>query len=249
MDTKEFEGKYAIVTGATSGICATAAKLFAQRGLAGIVIVGRNEGRAKAVAAECESYGCKAYVSLCDISKVDDIRRTIDYATKVLPQVDILVNGAAISPYDDPWDVETVEHFDMIINNNLRSQFVFCQSIAKLMIPRGYGKIVNFSSVVARTGSGISISYSASKAGVLGMTRSFAKAVSPKGINVNAICAGIVETPMLSGHDYSDAAQAWPMRRTGTATELAEAVLFLASDKSGYMTGAGLDVNGGYTFS
>lgn len=248
MSNKEFAGKYAVVTGATSGMGACSATLMAKAGLAGVVIIGRNEERAKAVVAECEQYGCKTWISLCDISKVEDIQNTIAYITESLPQVDILINAAGISPYNEPWNTESVEHFDFIIQNNLRSQFMFCQAMAKLMVARKYGKIVNYASCVARTGSGISLSYAASKGAIVSMTRSLAKVVGPDGVNVNAILPGVIDTPMCGGQDYSASAQTWPLRRMGKAEEVAEVAVFLASDKASYMAGASVDVNGGYVF-
>ena len=245
---KDFEGKYAVVTGATSGINACSAKLLAERGLSGLVIIGRNEERGKAVAEACEAFGCKTEFCACDVTDIAKVQETIEHIRKVLPRVDILVNGAAVSPYDDPWDTEPVEHFDLILNTNLRSQFMFCQAFGKDMKANGYGKIVNFSSCVARTGSGLSLSYAASKAGVAAMTRSLAKTIGYK-VNVNAVLPGVINTPMLAGHDYSEQAKAWPLGRMGEPEELAEAVAFLASDKASYMTGACVDVNGGYVFS
>ena len=246
---REFEGKYALVTGATSGIGADVAKLMAKRGLAGIVIVGRNAERAQKVVDACKEFGCDAYFSACDIAEVESVQKTVAYAYEVLPRIDILVNNAGVSPYDDPWDTESVEHFDFIINTNLRSQFLFCQPIAKKMVEAGYGKIVNFSSCVARTGSGLSLSYGASKGAILSFTRSLAKAVGPKGVNVNAILPGVIDTPMTAGFDYTEQAKAWPLQRMGKPEELAEAACFLASDRSSYMQGVGMDVNGGYVFS
>jgi len=246
---KDFEGKYAVITGATSGICADAARMMAERGLAGIVIIGRNGERAKKVVADCKEKGCDAFYSLCDVADTKQIEATLDYIDQVLPRVDVLVNGSAISPYDQPWDKESVEHWDMIIDTNLRSQFLFCQAIGRKMISQEYGRIVNFSSCVARAGSGLSISYAASKAGILGLTRSFAKAFGKYNVTVNALLPGVIETPMLGDHDYSEAAKAWPMGRCGRPEELSEVVLFLASDKASYLCGTGIDANGGYIFS
>ena len=168
--SKEFEGKYALVTGATSGIGAETAKLLAKRGAAGVVVVGRNAERGEQVVDACKEYGCDAYFSACEIANADSVQATVAYAYEVMPRVDILVNNAGVSPYDQPWDTESVEHFDYIINTNLRSQFLFCQPIAKKMVEAGYGKIVNFSSCVARTGSGLSLSYGASTGAILSAT-------------------------------------------------------------------------------
>ena len=249
MSKKDFENKCAVITGATSGICARTAMMMAERGLKALLIIGRNEERAQKVAAACREAGCETYISLCDVGKTEDIQKTLAYIDEVMPKVDILVNGAAISPYDKPWNVETVEHFEWIIDVNLRSQFMFCQAIAKKMVEQRSGSIVNFSSCVARTGSGLSLSYAASKGAIASMTRSLAKVIGPYGVNVNAILPGVIATPMLGDADYTEQAQAWPLRRTGRPEELAEAVMFLASDKSSYMTGTCMDVNGGYVFS
>lgn len=243
---KEFQNKYAVVTGATSGMGAATAILLAERGLSGIVIVGRNEKRGMEVVKECEKYGCRAYFSACEISSVESVNQTVAYAMEVLPQIDILINNAGVSPYNQPWDIETPEHFDRIMQTNLRSQFLFCQPIVKKMVERKYGKVVNLASCVARTGSGLSLSYAASKGAILSMTRSLAKAVGPYNVNVNAVLPGVIDTPMTSGSDYTQQAKTWPLRRMGTAQELAEVCVFMASDKSSYMCGAGVDVNGGY---
>lgn len=243
---KDFDGKYAVVTGGTSGMGAASAKIMAERGLAGIVIVGRNADRAQAVLDACEASGCKAYFAACEVTDVTSVNNAVEYALSVLPQVDILINAAGVSPYDDPWSKESVEHFDMIIDTNLRSQFLFLQPIVKGMVERKYGKVVNFSSCVARTGSGISLSYAASKGAILAMTRSLAKVVGQYNVNVNAILPGVIDTPMCAGGDYTEQAKTWPLRRMGTAEELAEVCVFLASDRASYMCGAGVDVNGGY---
>ena len=246
MTNKDFEGKYALITGATSGMGARTATMMAERGLAGLIISGRNEERAEQVKAECEKFGTEVHLCLGDITVVENVKKVTDFALATFPKIDILVNAAGVSPYDDPWNIEDVEHFDLIINTNLRSQFLFIQPIVKQMVENGYGKVVNYASCVARTGSGISLSYAASKGGILAMTRSLAKVVGKFGVNVNAILPGVIDTPMCAGHDYSEPAKAWPIPRMGTADELAEATCFLASDRASYMQGAGMDVNGGY---
>lgn len=244
---KDFEGKYAVVTGAASGMGAATAKMMARRGLAGVMIVDKNEEGARATAADCEAAGCKAYVSVCDIVYPEQIAKTTEDAKSVFPHIDILVNAAGYSPYDQPWDVESVEHFDMLMNTNFRSQYLFCQAFLPGMVEREYGYIVNYASCVARAGSGLSISYSASKGAIMAATRSLAKAVSPSNVHVNAVLPGVIKTPMLRG-DYSEQAKAWPLRRCGEADEVAEMTCFLASDRASYMTGACIDVNGGYVF-
>ena len=246
---KDFEGKYAVITGASSGMGAESARLMAKRGLSGLVIVARNEERAKAVAAECEAAGCKTYVSICDVSIPEDIAKSVAYAKEVLPQIDILVNAAGYSPYNAPWDTETLDHFNYVMNINFRSQYLFCQAILPDMVARHYGKVVNFSSCTARTGSGLSVSYSASKAAIANATKTWARAVGPQGVNVNAVLPGVIKTPMLGDADYTEQQKAWPLRRCGEAIEVAEMVCFLASDKASYMAGALVDVNGGYVFS
>lgn len=243
---KEFVGKYAVITGATSGIGAETAILMAERGLAGVVIVGRNEARGKEVVEKCLAFGCDAHFSICDICEEESIRKTVESAFDVFPHIDILINNAGISPYDQPWDVETSEHFDYVISTNLKSQFLFSQPIAKHMLERQYGKIVNVSSCVARTGSGLSLSYAASKGAILSMTRSMAKVLGPYNINVNAVLPGVIETPMTEEGDYTEQVKSWPLRRMGKARELAEVCAFMASDRSSYMSGAGVDANGGY---
>lgn len=245
---KDFEGKYAVITGGSSGMGAATARIMANRGLSALVIVARGEERAKAVAAECEAAGCKTYVSLCDVSEPEQIAKTVEYINSVLPQVDILINAAGYSPYDAPWDTEPLEHFNYVMNINFRSQYLMCQAFLPGMVERKYGKVVNFSSCTARTGSGLSVSYSASKAAIANATKTWARAVGPSGVNVNAILPGVIKTPMLQG-DYSEQAKAWPLRRCGEATEVAEMVAFMASDKASYMAGALVDVNGGYVFS
>lgn len=246
---KDFEGKYAVITGGSSGMGAATARIMAKRGLSALVIVARGEERAKAVAAECEAAGCKTYISQCDVSLPEDIAKTVEYINSVLPQVDILINAAGYSPYNAPWDTESLEHFNYVMNINFRSQYLFCQSFLPGMVERKYGKVVNFSSCTARTGSGLSVSYSASKAAIANATKTWARAVGPSGVNVNAILPGVIKTPMLGDADYTEQQKAWPLRRCGEAEEVAEMVAFLASDKASYMAGALVDVNGGYVFS
>ena len=246
MLSKDFEGKYALVTGAASGMGARTATMLCERGLAGLVVTDLNVEGAEATKAECEKHGTEVHVCPGDITDVDAVKRITDFALDAFPRIDILVNAAGISPYNDPWDTESAEHFDRIVTTNLRSQFLFIQPIVKQMVENGYGKVVNFSSCVARTGSGLSLSYAASKGGILSMTRSLAKVVGKHGVNVNAVLPGVIDTPMCAGADYSEAAKAWPIQRMGSAEEVVEVACFLASDRASYMQGAGVDVNGGY---
>ena len=190
--------------------------------------------------------GVKAISVVCDLTKTEEVRRTAKEIRKIVNRVDILVNNAGAYPPMRVMEV-TEEHFDFVIGLNLKGLFFMTQSIVKeFMLPQKYGKIVNISSCDGKTpGCNVGI-YSAAKAGVISLTKSFALELAGNDINSNAIAAGWVESKqVLSDDRWKDALSKIPSRRLGKLSEIAETAAFLCDDKVSYINGEIIDVNGG----
>ena len=185
----------------------------------------------------------------CDISKAEDCEQMVRQVVELHGTIDCLVNSAGIVRTQSLLDIAPRD-LDIMLDVNLKGAFYLCQSVLKVFVERRSGNIVNVSSLAAQRGGGLvgGAHYAASKGGVLSLTKSIAREFGSLGIRANAICPAMIETPMLDGlsperlHDIVDAI---PLKRTGTTRELAGACLFLASELSGFVTGATIDVNGG----
>ena len=186
---------------------------------------------------------------MADISQVADCRRVVEETAKHFDRLDILVNNAGICPRALILEV-TEELFDRVLDINLKGAFFLSQAAAAVMQKRKYGRIVNISSVGARTGGMVAASvYGASKAGLLALTKSFAREFAPFGIYVNAVAPGLMTTRLftdLPQEKQQTLASQIPLGRIAEPEELARVVLFLASDDASYMTGSTVDVNGGW---
>lgn len=185
----------------------------------------------------------------CDISKAEDCEQMVRQVVKLHGTLDCLVNSAGIVRTQSLLDIATKD-LEVMLDVNLKGAFYLCQSVLKVFVERRSGNIVNVSSLAAQRGGGLvgGAHYAASKGGVLSLTRSIAREFGPLGIRANAICPAMIETPMLDGlsaERRQDIVEAIPLKRTGTTRELAGACLFLASELSGFVTGATIDVNGG----
>ena len=246
--------KVALITGGTSGIGEATAMLFAQEG-AEVAITGRNHQRGTAVVERIKEVGSEVMFLHADVSVAGDCRRVIEETVGAFGRLDILFNNAgvfyphtAIECSEKEWDEQ--------IDTNLKGTFLMSKFVLPVMIAQGCGVIINNASGWGIVGGDHAVAYCASKGGVVLMTKAMAIDHGAKGIRVNCICPGDVETPMLPAdakmrglkwEDYIAGCAQRPLGRVGTAAEIAKAVLFLASDDSSFMTGAALVVDGGGT--
>lgn len=249
------QDKACVVTGAASlrSIGYATAELFAEHGAKvvvvdllmddGVLATIRNSIQAR-VGKSVSVHGLR-----CDISKADECDRMVQQVVDLHGTVDCLVNSAGIVRTQSFLDI-SARDLDVMLDVNLKGAFYLCQSVLKVFVARGSGNIVNVSSLAAQRGGGLvgGSHYAASKGGMLSLTRSIAREFGALGIRANAICPAMIETPMLDGlsaERLKDITEAIPLKRTGTTRELAGACLFLASELSGFVTGATIDVNGG----
>ncbi|MCQ4697460.1 3-oxoacyl-[acyl-carrier-protein] reductase [Paeniclostridium sordellii] len=243
----DLNGKVALITGGSRGIGkAIAIKLASYK--ANIVInYTSNKEHALKVKEEIESYGVKSIVIKCDVSKSDEVNNMIEEVVKEFGQIDILVNNAGITR-DGLLMRMKEEDFDSVIDINLKGVFNCTKSATKYMMKKRYGKIINISSVVGLIGNAGQANYCASKAGVIGLTKSSARELASRNINVNAIAPGFIDTDMtsvLNENLKETLLKNIPQNRFGSPEDVANLVLFLASDMSSYITGQIINVDGG----
>ena len=239
----DLEGKKALITGASGGIGKEIAKVLIEHN-AEICISGRNHEELNALK---KSLGKKCHVVTCDLSKKDEIIELIKKADEFMGYIDILVNNAGITK-DNIFLRMSENEWEDVLNVNLNSTFNILKLITKGMVKRKYGRIINISSVVGVTGGAGQVNYSASKAGLIGLTKSLSQEIATRNITVNCIAPGFIETPMTEKLDdkRKDAIlNSIPMNRIGNPKDLSSAIIFLASKESSYITGQTLHINGG----
>jgi 3-oxoacyl-[acyl-carrier protein] reductase len=242
----EAEGRIALVTGASQGIGRACALALAATG-ATVALAARNEAKLAEVQAEIEAAGGNAQSFALDVASEESIKSGAKEILARFGKVDILVNNAGITRDDLVLRMKRAD-WDDVLGTNLTGTFLLTQALLRAMLKGRWGRIVNISSVVGRTGQAGQVNYSASKAGLIGMTRSLAREVASRGVTVNAVAPGYIETPMtavLNDEQRTAMMAQIPLGRAGTDAEIAYAVVFLASEAAGYITGAVLDVNGG----
>jgi 3-oxoacyl-[acyl-carrier protein] reductase len=239
-------GKVALVTGAAQGIGRGIALLLARNG-ADIVVSDINLEKAEETAKEIRAIGPKATAVKVDVSNLSDVERMVEAIIEKLAKIDILVNNAGITR-DKLILRMTEEDWDAVLGVNLKGTFNCTKTVIRHMAKQRSGKIVNIASVVGEMGNAGQANYSASKAGVIGLTKTIAREYAQRGINVNAIAPGYIETPMtdaLPEKAKEELKRLIPMERLGKPEDVAEAVLFLVCEESSYITGQVLNVNGG----
>ncbi len=243
---KLLEGKTAIVTGASRGIGKAIAIKFAQEGCNIAFTDLFDDENMKATEKELNALGVKAKGYASDASKFDDTDKVVTQIVEDFGQVDVLVNNAGITK-DTLLMRMTEEQWDAVINVNLKSVFNFTKAVQKTMLKQKSGSIVNLSSVVGVSGNAGQANYSASKAGIIGFTKSIARELGSRGIRSNAIAPGFIITEMTAKIP-EDARKAWeasiPLKRGGTPEEVAGVATFLASDLSSYVSGQVITVCG-----
>lgn len=240
------KGKVAVITGASRGIGKSIALALAAQG-ATIVAMDMDQAATDAVVAELQASGVKALAVVGNVTVTADVERMIDAAVEAFGRVDILVNNAGITR-DGLLMRMKDEEWDAVLNVNLKGAFVCTRAAFKVMSKQRYGRIINIASIVGQMGNAGQANYCASKAGLIGLTKSNAREMAKRNITVNAIAPGFIATAMtdaLSEKVRQELAAQIPMERLGSADDIANAVVFLASEASAYITGQVLAVNGG----
>lgn len=239
--------KIALVTGAGRGIGREIAKTLARDGATVIVNYNGSAAKAEETVAEILAAGGKAEAVQCDVSDFTKSGELMDYVIKTYGKLDILVNNAGITR-DGLLMKMSEADFDDVINTNLKGAFNCMQHVARQMIKQRGGRIINIASVVGVMGNAGQVNYAASKAGIIGMTKSAAREMASRGITVNAIAPGFIVTEMtdvLSDGVKDAMKQQIPMKAFGETADVAETAAFLASEKAKYITGQVISVDGG----
>ncbi len=240
------DGRIAMVTGASQGIGRACALELARAG-ATVALAARNETKLADAVAEIEAAAGKAAAFALDIASEESIKTAAKAVLSRFGKVEILVNCAGITRDTLMLRMKRAD-WDEVLDTNLTGTFLLTQAVLSPMLRNRWGRIINITSVVGKTGQAGQVNYASSKAGMIGMTRSIAREVASRGITVNAVAPGYIETPMtavLSEELRQSMIAQIPLGRPGTDLEVAQSVVFLASDAAAYITGHVLDVNGG----
>lgn len=240
-------GRVAVVTGGASGIGKAVVRNLCSDGFSVAVIYNRSEAEAKALASELSATGSNIKVYKADISVSEQVNRVINEIKEDMGTPYLLVNNSGIAQQKLFTDI-TDEDWHNMINVNLSGAFFMCRAVLPFMIHEKQGRIINISSMWGQVGASCEVHYSASKAGLIGLTKALAQEVAPSGITVNCVAPGVIDTKMMasfSDEDKSALCEEIPVGRLGKADEIASAVSFLASDNASYVTGQVIGVNGG----
>lgn len=241
------ENKTAIVTGGSRGIGRAICVELAKEGANIVTCYAKGAAAAEETVALCKEYGVQAIAIQADIAEKEDVEKLFAEALKVTGTIEILVNNAGITR-DGLLMRMSDDDFNQVIDTNLRGAFYCMRAASKLMMKKRYGRIVTISSVVGLIGNAGQVNYAASKAGVIGMTKSLAKELGSRNVTANAIAPGFITTDMtdaLPDAVKEQMAKEIPLARMGQPEDVANAVAFLVSDKASYITGQVLNVDGG----
>ena len=242
----DLSGKVALVTGASRGIGCSIAKILAQNG-AHVVCVSRNVSDVQSVADEITAAGGTAAAVACDISDSDNVTKLVKETVGTHNHLDILVNNAGVTR-DNLLMRMSEDDWNTVLNINLKAAFIAIKAAARTMIKQRKGRIINISSVVGLMGNAGQVNYAASKAGLIGLTKSTARELAPRGITANCIAPGYIATDMTNelGYEVQQSLnEKIPLGRIGQVEDIAYAVAFLASDEAEYITGQTLAIDGG----
>ncbi len=241
------ENKTAIVTGGSRGIGRAICLALAEAGANIVTCYANSAASADETVRLCEELGVKALAVAADVSVAEDVTKLVDTVKETFGSIDILVNNAGITRDNLLLKMNEAD-FDQVINTNLKGAFLCIKGVSKLMLKQRSGKIINISSVVGVRGNAGQVNYSASKAGLIGMTKSVAKELASRGITVNAVAPGFIETDMTAKLPESvieETMKSIPMKTIGKGEDVAKLVAFLASDDARYITGQVICVDGG----
>ena len=241
------ENKVALVTGGSRGIGRVIALGLSQKGINVAITYNSNSAKAEEVVEELKKNGVEALAIKGDSSIEEDVNSIVKEVEEELGTIDILVNNAGITK-DNLLIRMKSEDWDDVLNVNLKGVFLCTKAVARGMMKKKYGKIINIASVVGVTGNAGQGNYSASKAGVIGFTKSMAKELASRGIRVNAVAPGFIQTDMtdvLKDEVKNEMLRNIPLNSFGTPKDISNAVNFLASEESDYITGQVINVNGG----
>ena len=239
-------GRVALVTGASQGIGRTCALRLAKDG-ATVALAARNQEKLNELAAEITAAGGKATAFALDVADEEQIKSTVKAIVAQFGKIDILVNNAGITRDQLVMRMKRAD-WDAVLQTNLTSAYLLIQQVITSMLRQKAGRIINITSVFGQMGQAGQANYSASKAGLIGLTMAIAREVGSRNITCNAVAPGFIETPMtavLSDEFKQNAVKQIPLGRVGTPDDVAGAVAFLASDEASYITGHVLSVNGG----
>jgi len=243
---ESLQGHVALVTGASQGIGRACAVTLAKAG-ATVALAARNEEKLAEAVAQIEAEGGKAAAFCLDVASEDAIKATVKQISAQFGKIDILVNNAGITRDTLLMRMKRAD-WDEVLTTNLSAPFLLTQAVIGGMMKQRWGRIINITSIIGEMGAAGQANYAASKAGLIGLTRSVARELASRSITVNAVAPGFITTAMTDvlTEDQKQAITAQiPLGRQGTDADIANAVLFLASNEAGYITGHVLDVNGG----
>jgi 3-oxoacyl-[acyl-carrier protein] reductase len=237
------KGKVALITGSSRGIGKGTALALAKAGAAVVINYIADKAAAQNVLAQVNAGGGRACIIQADVSKQADVERLVAESSRVFGDIDILINNAGIAKVQS-FEKVSESDWDEIIRVNLKSVFLVTNAVVPAMRKRRWGRIVNISSVAAHTGGLVSPQYTASKAGIIGLTHYYANVLVREGITVNAVAPALIETDMLKNTTLDP--KRIPLGRFGTVDEVVSAVMLLV--QNGFVTGQTIDVNGGLYF-
>ena len=240
-------GKTAVVTGGSRGIGRAICLEMARQGANVVLCYAGNEVMAAETVSACEALGVQAMALRCNVSDAGEVKALMDAALARFGRIDILVNNAGITR-DGLLMMMKEDAFDAVLDTNLKGTFLCIKAVSRTMMKQRLGRIINLSSVVGLHGNAGQANYAASKAGVIGLTKSAAKELASRGITVNAVAPGFIDTDMTSSlpeQTKSALLGTIPAGRLGSGEEVAKTIAFLASDAAAYITGQVLAVDGG----
>lgn len=240
--------KTVLITGASRGIGREAAKKFSEKGYNIAINYNKSKEAAESLCKELKAGGGRAEIFCADVSDVAQVENMVAEITQKFGEIDILVNNAGIAPRQGLFTDFSAEDAKMVFETNVFGMMNCARAVVPYMVRKKYGKIVNISSIWGICGGSCEVIYSSAKAAVIGFTKALAKELAPSSINVNCVAPGMIATDMnshLSAEDVEAFCNEIPLGRVGSVSDVAESILFLASDEASYITGQVLTVDGG----